>query len=116
MNVQIVLMVELSSGHQESRTNHLGDITYRVKLARTHIKALYGNQNFVKCLVVSQLQSTSAMAYFVLQTVGCVLIIGLKRILDTVRKDSYASIAGMKLDRVGTEQLRFFDITTVFGF
>jgi len=45
------------------------------------------------------------LAYFVPQMVGCVLNIGLKKILGIVKEDLYASIAGMRLDLVDIEQL-----------
>ncbi len=76
-----------------------------MKLARANIKALYGNQNTVKSLIVNHMPSTSVLAYFVPQMVGCVLNIGLKKILGIVKEDLYASIAGMRLDLVDIEQL-----------
>ena len=60
------------------------------------MKALCVNQNIAKYQIVTQEQNTNAVAYFVRQMGGCVLNIGLKRISDTVRKDTYASTAGMK--------------------
>jgi len=50
-----------------------------VKLARADIKALYGNQNIAKSLIVHHMQSTNVLAYFVPQMAGYVLNIGLKR-------------------------------------
>ena len=43
------------------------------------IKALYGNQNIARFLIVHHMQSTNVLAYFVSQMAGCVLDIGLKR-------------------------------------
>jgi len=100
----------LYNGLQERRTNHRGDITCHAKLARVDIKALYGNQNIVRFLIVHQMQNTNVLAYFVPQMAGCVLNIGLKRILDTVRKDSYASTAGMKSDLVDIERLSHYNV------
>ncbi len=79
-NAQIVSREELYNGLQERRTNHRGDITCHAKLARVDIKALYGNQNIVRFLIVHQMQNTNVLAYFVPQMAGCVLNIGLKRI------------------------------------
>ena len=84
------------SGCQESRENRHGDIIYHVKPAKGITRVLYINQNIVKSQIVAQLQNTNVMVYFVSQMVGYVLSIGLKRILDTVRKDTYASNVGKK--------------------
>ena len=81
-----------------------------MKLARADIKAVYGNQNIVRYLIVNQMLSINAMVYFVQQMAGYVLNIGLKRISDTVRKDSYASPAGMKWDLVDIERVPDFNV------
>ena len=60
------------------------------------MKALSINQNIAKSQIVNQVQNTNAVVYFVPLMDGCVLNIGLKKTSVIVRKDTYASIAGMK--------------------
>ena len=67
-----------------------------MRFAGVDIKPLFGSPKFARCLIANRVQNTNVMAYFVLQTVGSVLNIGLRKILGIVKEDLYASIAGMR--------------------